>query len=54
MGASSFSSGDAMEIGNTGNIPIEEGWTFNKNSNTKFDPDGNEYDLDGNPIKRGE
>lgn len=42
---------DFMEIGDTGWVTIGEGWMKHKMTGHKIDPDGNEYDKDGNLIE---
>jgi len=42
---------DFMEMGDTGLVPIGEGWYLNKANNHRIDPNGNEFDEDGNLIK---
>lgn len=42
---------DFMEIGTTGWVPVGEGWFEHKETGNKIDPDGNEYDKNGNLIK---
>lgn len=41
---------DHMEIGNTGWIPIAEGWFMNKLNGHSIDDIGREYDAQGKLI----
>lgn len=41
---------DYMEIGETGWMPVAEGWFFNKNTRHSIDELGREYDENGDLI----
>lgn len=43
-------SSDHMELGDTGIIPMEDGWFKNTRTNQTMDPDGCVYDEHGNII----
>lgn len=47
---SSYKDDDFMEMGNTGWIPVAEGWFMNRYTRHMVDEMGNEYDENGNII----
>lgn len=41
---------DYMEIGNTGKVPVGEGWYEDRWNKTRIDPSGRVYDTEGELI----
>lgn len=41
---------DFMEIGDTGLVPIKDGWFYNKNTRESIDPNGVIYNEDGEVV----
>lgn len=44
---------DYVEIGDTGLIPLEDGWFQDKHTGNKIDPEGREFTEDGDPVDDG-